>query len=145
MTIEKILVAIDLKDDTQRYLERLGSLGLKVADTVVLHVIEAEPEFVGYDVGPASVRDHVAAHYRTERERTKDLAERMGIASGTITAMAIQGEVTQSILAEAEKLGADLIVLGRRRESQIDKLIRGDVVKRVMKESSRPVLVIPID
>jgi nucleotide-binding universal stress UspA family protein len=53
------------------------------------------------------------------------------------------GEPTQEILSAAERLGTDLIVIGRRGEGNVRRAVLGSVVDGVLRGSTCPVLVVP--
>lgn len=57
----------------------------------------------------------------------------------------LQGNPAERILHRADELGADLLVFGThpQRESSFDFL--GSVVKRVLRRTRRPVLIVPVD
>jgi len=53
------------------------------------------------------------------------------------------GNVADEILNQAEKLGADLIVMGRHGHGAMYNLLVGSTTKGVLKHSVRPVLLVP--
>jgi nucleotide-binding universal stress UspA family protein len=53
------------------------------------------------------------------------------------------GPAADTIVAEAARLGADLIVVGQRGLGAAERLFLGSVSEHVMRESDRPVLVVP--
>ena len=65
----KILVAVDLSEATPRVLQVTERVARQSSGEVrLLHVAEAEPDFIGYDAaGPDVVRDQVAKEFRDER------------------------------------------------------------------------------
>ncbi len=52
------------------------------------------------------------------------------------------GEAGQEILAAAERLEADLIVMGRSGEGRIRRALLGSVTRKILRESQRPLLVV---
>jgi nucleotide-binding universal stress UspA family protein len=53
------------------------------------------------------------------------------------------GEPTSEILSAAERLGVDLIVVGRHGEGNLRRALLGSVVDGVLRGSKCPVLVVP--
>jgi len=53
------------------------------------------------------------------------------------------GRARDVVLAQAEALGADLIVMARRSRDTLETHLLGSTTKRVLRDSSRPVLVVP--
>jgi nucleotide-binding universal stress UspA family protein len=56
----------------------------------------------------------------------------------------VEGSPATSILKEAERIDADLIVLGDRGYSPLNELLIGSVAHKVMMTAKTPVLLVPI-
>jgi len=61
---------------------------------------------------------------------------------GAVDYLVRDGDAAAQILHAAEDLDADLIVLGTHGRGGVDRLVCGSVAEAVMRESSRPVLVV---
>lgn len=109
----------------------------------VLHVAEPDPEFVGYEPGPQTVRDTVAQKFREEHRRLQEEAARLREEGVDATAILAQGPTVETILAEAARLGAAAIVMGAHTHGRVHELLLGSVSKGVLRKSARPVLVVP--
>jgi nucleotide-binding universal stress UspA family protein len=70
-----------------------------------------------------------------------DLEPRAVIASVQV----LDGNVTKAVLAAAERVGAELIVLGSHGHSALGELLIGSVAHKVTVESRVPVLLVPIN
>ena len=140
-----ILAAVDFSGFTEPILAALGRIAALLPESRIwlLHVAEPDPSFVGYEAGPAAVRHQVAAEYRDERERLQRLAEELRGPGREVTALVVQGAIAETILAEAEARGAQLIVMGSHGYGTIAELIVGGVGKVVLRKAGCPVLVIP--
>lgn len=55
----------------------------------------------------------------------------------------IEGIPASTIIKSAEKMDADIIVLGSHSHSMLDKLLIGSVANKVVNQSTKPVLLIP--
>lgn len=53
------------------------------------------------------------------------------------------GEPTREVLSAVERLGADLIIMGRRGEGKFRRAVLGSVVDGVLRAATCPVLVVP--
>lgn len=73
-------------------------------------------------------------------ERARREATDAGVESATLV---VQGNPVDAILASAESIGADLIVLGTHSRSGVDRLFLGSVAEGVMRASRLPVMVVP--
>ena len=77
-----------------------------------MHVAKPNSDFVGYEAGPDVVREQVAHEYREQHQVLHSHGEALRADGIETTALLIQGQTAQCILNEAERLGADLIVMG---------------------------------
>jgi len=109
----------------------------------VLHVGEPEPDFVGYAAGPETVRDTVAAKLRDEHRRVEKLAAEATLRGITAHPHLVRGAYAETILREAERLGAGIIVLGSHGHGRLYTLLVGSVAEGVLRGAKVPVLVVP--
>lgn len=142
----QILVAVDFSTVTDRVMDVTRELAARAASHVyVLHVAEPEPDFVGYDTGPDVVRDQVAAEYHREHRRVQSLAESLRASDINATALLIQGSIVETVVSEADRLQADIIVVGSHGHGAIFDLLVGSISEGLVRHSRRPVLVVPPD
>jgi nucleotide-binding universal stress UspA family protein len=141
----RILAAVDFSGFTEPTLRAVEQIAAAAPEARIwlLHVAEPDPSFVGYDAGPAVVRDQVAAEYREEHRQLQACAEGLRGGGAEVTALLIQGAIADTILTEAERLDVQLIVMGSHGYGTIADLIAGGVCKAVLRKASCPVLVIP--
>lgn len=139
----KVLAALDLDRTTPDVLReaRLWTRRLG-AELFLIHV--ADPDFIGYGAGPESVRLAVAHKFTRAHQRIEALATELR-KEGFVatTALLIQGATAETILREADRLGADVILMGTRARGALRALLLGSVSKAVVAGSTRPVLLIP--
>lgn len=141
----RLLVSIDFGDRTDRILAVARRTAKATHGSVFLvHVAEPEPEFVGYDAGPVVVRDQVAQEYREQHRTLQAYAEELRAGSTEATALLIQGPIADSIVAEAERLGAELIVMGTHGRSAVYDIVVGSVSQAVLRNTKIPVLLVPV-
>jgi nucleotide-binding universal stress UspA family protein len=140
-----ILVALDFSAFTDPILQTVHRIAAAASDSKIwlLHVAEPEPSFVGYDAGPAVVRDQIAAEFRQEHQQLHACAERLRADGHDASSLLVQGAIADTILAEAARLDAQLIVMGSHGYGTIADLIVGGVSKAVLRKALCPVLVIP--
>ena len=141
----KVLMAINFSENSKRLVEKTTSLLRSSLGSVwLLHVAEPDPDFVGYEVDTAVMRDQVAEQYHSEHLRLQELAGFLRIQGYDAKALLIQGETGKTIIQQAEKLGVDLIVIGSSEHGALYHFLLGDTIQGVLHDSGRPVLVMPI-
>lgn len=140
-----ILVSIDLSAATPRILQAAARLARALSGRIwLLHVAEPEPDFVGYDAGPEVVRDQVAREFRDEHRKVQEYAENMRKEGLAATALLIQGPIVDTVISEAGRLEADLLVVGSHGYGAVYDLLVGSVSRGILKHAEIPVLVVPV-
>jgi nucleotide-binding universal stress UspA family protein len=139
-----ILAAVDFSAVTDGILTTLDRIARTMpAKVYLVHVAPPDPDFVGYDVGPKAVRGQVAAEHRARHQQLQELADGLRKGGVEATALLLQGATVDALLAEAQKLAADLIVLGSHGRGAVHKLLVGSVAEGVVRGSTVPVLLVP--
>jgi nucleotide-binding universal stress UspA family protein len=139
--LKKILWATDFSDEAQESLLYAYAFAKAFkASIVALHVI---PDFSAalYDAAyviKGELVKKVAAVKKDAEEKLKTLQKAKGISFKSIVK---EGTAAKVIIDVAEKEGVDLIVIGRRGMSAIEKLFIGSVANQVLRNSPVPILV----
>lgn len=140
-----ILVSVDFSEATPRILQAAASLTRALSGKLwLLHVGEPEPDFVGYEAGPDVVRDQVAREFRDEHRKLQEYADSMRAEGLPVTALMIQGPVVDTVIAEAERLEADMLVVGSHGYGAVYDLLVGSMSRGILKHAEIPVLVVPV-
>ena len=139
-----IVVAVDFSDLTDRVVDAaIAQATDRAAHIWIIHVVGPDPEFVGFDAGPAVVRDQVAHEIREERRAVESLAARVRAAGVPVTAHVVQGPTVETILNEAEERQADLIVMGSHHHGILHHLLVGSESEGVLRRANCPLLFVP--
>lgn len=140
----KMLAALDLAETSRDVLREARNWSHRLfAELFLIHVADPDPDFVGYGAGPESVRLAVAHKFSRAHRQLEDLAVELRKDGVNATALLIQGATAETILREADRLAADVIVMGMRVHGALRELLLGSVSKQVLARSSRPVLLVP--
>ena len=136
----KILVPIDLEHG-----ERVNEVLSIAADFATADDTEVELLTV-IQAGPVIVSQFLAENYEsmasTKAEQELDaLVAGMGAAADKVTTTVRFGGTYQEILAYAEKIGADLIVIGSHKPNVADYLL-GSTAARVVRHAKCSVYVV---
>ena len=140
---KNILVAVDLEHDTHNGgLLRVTSdmANAQGAQVHLLHVIRAAPAVVSQFL-PKSYE--AMASERIEKDLTT-LAASIDLDQGSATVSVRFGDVYQEILAHAENIGADLIIVASHKPNVGDYLL-GTTAARVVRHAACSVFVVRLD
>ena len=139
--MDRVLIAIDGSPSAQEALD----FGLELAaeqDAVVTFVLVVP----ALDVVPVSAFGAMGAtvHRATREElepldRARAQAEEAGVAAHT---RLLRGDPADEIVAFADVIDADLIVVGSRGHGAVTSALIGSVSRGVLRESRRPVLIV---
>jgi nucleotide-binding universal stress UspA family protein len=139
----KLLVATDFSPSSKELLRVASDLAQGLAaDIVLLHVAQAKTDLIGeYKKGSAHDGDPSCdkQEARLMEKATQALDERGLSASGEIVA----GPCADVILARAEELDADMIVVGSHGFGAVLRVLLGSVSAEILKKARCPVVVVP--
>ncbi len=142
--MKHILVCVDFSDATDAVAEQgIVMARAQGAEVRLLHVAAPEPDFVGYEAGPPTVRDDVAKGLRDEHRSLAAVAERFSAAGVVVKPLMVQGPTVQTILDHARRFDAGLVVVGSHGHGALFQLLAGSVTEGVLRRSRAPVLVVP--
>jgi nucleotide-binding universal stress UspA family protein len=141
--MNKILIATDGSSSA----EEAVRLGVDLArdseaEAIFVHVVPS------YDLGPvfAFGMSGVIPHELTTEDRASlqaavHLADQEGVRA---TTKLLAGDAADEIVAHADSLDADMIVVGSRGHGAVTGTLLGSVSRGVLREARRPVLVVPV-
>jgi len=139
--LNKILWATDFSEEAQESLLYADAFAKTFkAKIVALHVV---PDFSAalYDAAhviKGELLQRVAAIKGEAEEKIKAISKEKGIPFEKIIVM--EGTASKIIIDSAEKEGVDLIVIGRRGMSAVEKLFIGSVANQILRTSPVPIL-----
>lgn len=137
------LIAVDFSPVTADVMRWTGKHARKTDRIFVLHAAEPNPVFVGYEAGPEVVRKQVADEYKREHKEVQKLAEKLRKKGLKAKSLLVQGGAVKTILGQAKKHKADLIVMGSHGHGAVFQLLVGSIATGVLQKSPLPVLLIP--
>ena len=127
--MKSILVAADLFAGTGAVMEQAEQLAQRFEALIrVVHVVPLEP---------------VADKCRERDSEVHRIEDRLWERGIVAKALLIQGSTVETILEEAERWDADLIVLGVKRGRTSSHCVLGAVSDGVIRGAPCPVLVVP--
>jgi len=140
----KFPVAVDFSDVTDKIINAVKSVALNTnAGIWLIHVVQPEPDFIGYEVGPPSHRHIIAQKFQEKHVQIQELAESLKKDGLIVTPLLVQGPTVETIMSETEKLKPDIIITASHGHGAMSHLWMGSVSKGILRKSSVPVLVVP--
>ncbi|HEY6549131.1 MAG TPA: universal stress protein [Vicinamibacteria bacterium] len=140
--LKRILCPVDFSDYSHRALERAVPLANWFdAEVVALHVVPfLMPPGPGLPHLPAPFEVTKEQHAQAERDLKALVAP--FLTERAIETRVRQGTVWREILAEAEELPADLVVMGTHGRSGFQHLLLGSVTEKFVRRATCPVLTV---
>lgn len=141
--MKNILVAVDFSDVTEKLLDTATQMADVNTKVYIVHIAAPEPDFVGFDVGPEYIREGRAETLREEHRWLADYKAKLVKRGVDAEALLISGPTVELLLAEIDKLKADLLIIGKKGHSRLFEVIIGSVAKEVIHKVKIPTLLIP--
>lgn len=136
--IKKILVAYDGSAQSEKAFDFALDIAQKYSAPISAVSVVRPPEPLVAEEARA-ILDSAAEYYRTKFRSLKEKADAVGIC----TRLAIlEGHPAEQIVHTAVNEYADMIVMGHRGESFMQKWLLGSVARRVLSYAHCPVLII---
>lgn len=134
--IKKILVPLDGSRLAEQVLPAAARIAAGAQGCLVLlHAVTPAEWF------SISARDYVARERRSSAEYLAKLAEKLAEKGIGVQERVVTGEPSRAIVASAAREKADLIALSTHGRSGVREWAFGSVAERVLRTTSRPVLV----
>jgi nucleotide-binding universal stress UspA family protein len=141
VAMKTILIATDGSPSALEAVE----FGLELAKEqgvkpIFVHAVPAVDVLPGGGFGiTAAVPHDVTDHDRAPLDEAAELAEKAGVHART---RLLKGDAVNEIVAYADNIDADLIVLGSRGHGAIANALLGSVSRGVLHDARRPVLIV---
>lgn len=142
--MKAVFAAIDFSPVSEVVIEHAMALARALgARLYLLHVTSPDPAFVGYEVGPQTVRDQVAKEYHEERRQLEAWRENAEARCVDTQVLFVKGPTVEKILNESAKRAASYIVMGTHGRSALHNLLVGSVSDGVLRKAPCPVVLVP--
>jgi len=142
-SMKKLLVAIDLSEPSKDVIETIVALACSLdASIELVHVREPFVYAMAGVYGPSPEQEQALVKWI---DRTlADASDKVTHSRVPCVTTSLYGSPAREIVAHAEKVGAELIVVGTHGRGGVSHALMGSVAERVVQKAKRPVLTVPI-
>lgn len=141
--MKRIVVAVDFSELTPLVVERAARLAADASAGITLvHVGPPEPDFLGQQLYRKVVGEDVPEHLQDSHQELRVLEARLRADGIEADSILVQGKAIESILEEARRIDAEMIVIGSHKSGGLYRLL-GSTSEGVLRGARCPVLVVP--
>ena len=143
--MKRIIAGVDFSPVTTAVLDTAATIATGVG--CKLYLVHVAPAFVA-DLKtvrvPQHERDFIAHELREEHRQLQALARELSQKGCDVESLMVEGDSTvEKILDEAQRLEADLIVVGSHGHGAIYNLLVGSTSEGLLRKSAAAVLIVP--
>lgn len=144
MPYEHVLVTTDLSEAANACLHTARDLAaLMNASLCVLHVLEPEPT-IAKGIFPSDGSRRVADYEKAAEDKLHELGKALDLGEKTKFVVRRHASAVEGILEQVEEDGTDLVVIGTRGRSGLQRLLIGSVTERVVRHAKVAVLTVKV-
>lgn len=142
-SVENILVPLDLSEISSAVVDQARCFAQPRGSHLwLLHVTPPAHDSSPFNVDREVLRREAAQSLRQQRLQIRQLAEQLRREHAGVSTRILQGTVSTTILEEARRINADLIILGSHRHGTIYHALFGGVGPKVMRKAECPVMLV---
>jgi nucleotide-binding universal stress UspA family protein len=143
--MKNILVTIDFNANEKLLIDKAFQMAQAFNSKLwLMHVAAPNPDFIGYEAGPQSVRDSRASELRKEHQLIQEYSASLKEKGIDSVSLLEQGETIETIIEESKNLNIDLIIAGHHEHGFFYNAFVGSVSAEIIKKSKIPVLIVPL-
>ena len=144
MKFKKILCPTDFSDPAAKALKVAAGMAVDYsAELLVVNVVEPIPTVSGTDALPLNyLQQYLRETENAAKKRLKELVAKVVPAEIKVRPLVLTGQAAQQIVDLADKKMVDLMVIATHGQTGLKRWVFGSVTERVLKLTSRPVLII---
>ncbi len=142
----QILVPLDGSEQAERALALAASIARRADGAITLMQVVAAEAARGSDAVPVRIGEHTGGSDHQSAiaylERMRQRPELVGVATDVVVR---DGSPAEQIMAEADRRGADLIVLSHRNHRAATSVLFGSTADELMRHTHVPILMVHAD
>ncbi len=142
--MEKILVPVDFSDITTDVLMYAIRMAKENDGSItVLHVASPNPIYTGSETEAPLIQTYAAEELKREQEELDAMITHITAQGIEANSILYQGPIIDSIMEEAKKMNADMIIMGKESHGLLYRALLGTTSEGVIRRAHIPVMIIP--
>lgn len=152
--MKKVLIALDNNDSAKKIAKEGYALAQAMhAQTILLHVTSDSTYYSSLNYSPILGFDNFSNLDIVQTETVQELKRtaadyldnlKMTLDDEAIETIVREGDYAENILLTAQKMNADVIVMGTHSRKGLDKVLLGSVAENVLHHAIIPLYIIPL-
>ena len=146
VSINRILCPVDFSEYSRHAFNRAVAVARNYLATIsVLHVLPVPSAVPAIPYGPEGPGP-LGLYGMDRREALAELSRFLGLGTVDVPVESVVVEapaIPKEVLAQTQRLGVDLVVMGTHGRSGFDRLMLGSVAETVLRNARKPVLTVP--
>jgi nucleotide-binding universal stress UspA family protein len=144
MKFKKILCPTDFSDPAGKALKVAASMAVDYSsELLVVNVVEPIPTVSAADTFPMTyLKQYLSEAESAAKSRLAELVKKVVPPGIKVRPLILTGQAALGIVNLADKNKVDLIVIATHGQTGLKRLVFGSVTDRVIKLTSRPVMII---
>lgn len=145
--MKTLIVAVDFSSGTKKVLDAAAKLAVALREKIYLvHVVDDTPAYAVYGLYSEQVpmiNEYSEMAKKVALRKLNDLKDEFSL--GNFETELLIGRPQDAILEFAEKVDADMVVVGTHGHSVIGSLFMGSVASSLVRRAKLPVMVVPCE
>jgi nucleotide-binding universal stress UspA family protein len=139
--MKNLLVPVDLSEISNTVISRAAYIARFCTSKIwLLHVLSPDLVMMPFNVDRRILRDETAKELHQQRHQLRELAEQLWLCDLDAYPYLRTGDVGKSILKEARRIDADLIIMGTHRHGNVYHALFGGVGQKISRLAVCPVM-----
>ncbi|XOF32487.1 MAG: universal stress protein [Candidatus Electrothrix sp. YB6] len=146
--IQTIITPVDFSDNADMIAESAGYVAGKFgAELHLVFVVQTFEDYSGFFVPPVNLPNLEEELFKSAQERMDEFVDgkkedMMKAGAAAVHSSVVSGDVGEEILAYAQGVSCDLIVMGTHGYKGLERIMFGSVADKVVKNACCPVMTI---
>ena len=140
----KIVAAVDRSSFSDKVADLVARIAPKKSSVLLINVVPREPDMLGQQIRRKVITDPVPEEFQDRRDLLYRLCAGFREKRIKCDTLLIRGDPGPTIAREAQRWGADLVVMGSHGRGKLYRQLMGSVTQSVLDSRLFPVLIIPL-